>query len=179
MNITPVTTLEVALRAARPDDVDVIAAIWHAGWADGHAGHVPAGLADHRKPVDLARLAAQRIETTTVAVTGVGPDDDDDGIVVGFVTVHGDEVEQVYVAPSARGTGAVTPLLGAGEAAIASGHAAAWLAVVAGNTRARRCYERHGWHDAGAFSYAAETADGPFTVPAHRYVKSLTERSPR
>lgn len=171
MKSTPVTHPETMwLRPARPDDVGSIATIWHAGWADGHAGHVPAALADHRSPADLARLAEERVETTTVAIV--------DGTVVGFVTVHGDEVEQVYVAHSARGTGVVTALLDAGEAAIARTYPSAWLAVVAGNTRARRCYERHGWRDDGAFSYRADTAGGPFTVPAHRYVKQLAGGSP-
>lgn len=153
-------------RPARPRDVDSIAAVWHAGWADGHAGNVPAALAHHRTMADLARLVGERIGGTTVAIV--------DSSLVGFVTVHDDEVEQVYVTASARGTGVVTELLDAGEAAIARSHRSAWLAVVAGNTRARRCYERHGWRDAGPFSYAAETADGRFTVPAHRYVKALS-----
>lgn len=162
MNTTPVTQL----RPAGPRDVAAIAAIWHAGWPDGHAGHVPAALAVHRTLDDLTRLAGERIGDTTIAVV--------DGAVKGFVTVHDDEVEQVYVADSARGTGVVTALLDAGEATIARTHRSAWLAVVAGNTRARRTYQRHGWNDAGAFSYAADTADGPFTVTAHRYVKALT-----
>jgi len=46
-------------------------------------------------------------------------------------------------------------------------------AVVAGNSRARRFYERHGWHDAGAFVYAAEIAGTSFPVPSHRYEKRV------
>ena len=48
-----------------------------------------------------------------------------------------------------------------------------WLAVVAGNGRARRYYERQGWSDAGPLDYQAETATGPVPVPVRRYVKRL------
>lgn len=50
----------------------------------------------------------------------------------------------------------------------------AWLAVVAGNTRARRFYERSGWRDVGAFDNTAWTAEGTtIPVPAGRYEKYL------
>ena len=49
----------------------------------------------------------------------------------------------------------------------------AWLAVVAGNARARRFYERRGWSDGGPFEYAAAGDHGPIPVPSHRYVKDL------
>jgi hypothetical protein len=59
-------------------------------------------------------------------------------------------------------------------AIVAAGHPTAWLAVVPGNARARRFYERRGWADAGPFDYAAEGERGPIPVPSHRYVKRLT-----
>jgi hypothetical protein len=55
----------------------------------------------------------------------------------------------------------------------AAGHARAWLAVVAGNARARRFYERLGWTDVGPFEHDAPGPDGPIRVPARRYVKQL------
>ncbi|HKE50967.1 MAG TPA: GNAT family N-acetyltransferase, partial [Actinomycetes bacterium] len=57
----------------------------------------------------------------------------------------------------------------------ANGHDRAWLAVVAGNTRARRFYERNGWMDEGGFEYQAASADGPIPVPSQRYVKRLRD----
>jgi hypothetical protein len=45
----------------------------------------------------------------------------------------------------------------------------AWLAVVPGNARARRFYERSGWADDGGFDYVA----GEITVPCRRYVKRV------
>jgi GNAT superfamily N-acetyltransferase len=75
--------------------------------------------------------------TTTVAT--IGP------VVVGFVALHDDEVEQLYVDAAARGTGVAAALLAHGESVIGATHDRAWLAVVPGNARARRFYELAGW----------------------------------
>jgi hypothetical protein len=56
-----------------------------------------------------------------------------------------------------------------------AGHRRAWLAVVAGNQRARSFYSRLGWRDSGPMSYVAETEAGPFVVPTHRYEVDLTD----
>jgi GNAT superfamily N-acetyltransferase len=112
----------------------------------------------------LETRAAERVGDTTVAEI--------DGAVAGFVMVVGDEVEQVYVAADHRGSGVAGALLAEAERQVAAaGHAQAWLAVVAGNARARRFYERSGWTDDGAFDYIAA---GGITVPTHRYVKKTS-----
>lgn len=160
---------EINLRPATEADIEAIAAVWHAGWPDGHLGHVPDQLLEHRRLPDFLRLVPSRIDTTTVAAS-------DDGI-IGFVTIHDDEVEQMYVAKGARGSGVAAMLLTHAERTIADRHDRAWLAVVAGNDRARRFYEKQGWHDAGPFDYLAEIDGGTFTVPCHRYEKPLTSDS--
>ena len=110
--------------------------------------------------------ASERISDTTVATV--------DGAVAGFVMVVDDEVEQVYVAAPYRGTGVAQALLAEAERQVeAYGHGKAWLAVVAGNARARAFYERAGWVDEGPFDYAAATEDGPIAVPCRRYTKLL------
>ena len=161
---------EFNLRPAAEADTDAITAVWHAGWPDGHLGNVPDELLEHRRLADFRRLVTARIDATTVAAS-------EDGV-IGFVTVHEDEVEQMYVAKSARGSGVAAKLLTHAEQTIANRHDLAWLAVVAGNVRARRFYERQGWQDAGAFDYYAEVDGGTFTVPCRRYEKPLT-RSPQ
>jgi GNAT superfamily N-acetyltransferase len=144
-----------------------IAEIWHLGWRDGHLGFVPPELVAARYQDSFRTRAAQRVSDTTVAVM--------DGEVAGFVMVVGDEVEQVYVAARHRGTGVADALMTEAERRIArAGHSTAWLAVVQGNARARRFYERRGWSDAGRFNYAAAAEDGPISVPARRYVKHLS-----
>lgn len=163
MTVRPVVTL----RQATADDAPKIAEIWHLGWRDGHLGFVPQELVAARQEDSFRIRAAQRVSDTTVAVIG--------GEVAGFVMVVGDEVEQVYVAALHRGTGVADTLMTEAERQITrAGHSTAWLAVVAGNTRARRFYERRGWFDAGPFDYAASGEDGPISVPSRRYVKYLS-----
>lgn len=155
----------ITLRAASPDDAEVIANLWHRGWSDGHLGHVPEALHAHRRLADFRQRVPPRLATTTVATL--------DSRLVGFVTVHDDEVEQLYVDASARGGGVAGALLRHGEGVIARRYPRAWLAVVVGNARARRFYAREGWSDAGDLDYSAETAAGPISVPCRRYEKDV------
>ncbi|MFG1924707.1 alpha/beta fold hydrolase [Cryptosporangium sp. NPDC048952] len=157
----------VTMRAATAGDVEAIAEMWHRGWHDGHDGQVPAELASVRTPESFGPRAVDRLPQTTVAERG--------GEVAGFVVVVGDEVEQVYVSSAHRGGGAASTLLAAAERQVrAAGFPSAWLAVVAGNARARRFYEREGWVDEGDFDYAAESGDTTIGVPCRRYTKRLT-----
>ncbi|HKA70038.1 MAG TPA: GNAT family N-acetyltransferase [Actinomycetes bacterium] len=157
-----------AIRPARLDDAPAVARIWYDGWRDGHLGQVPDDLVAVRTEESFGVRAAQRVGDTTVAVI--------DGAVAGFVMVVDDEVEQVYVSSGHRGSGIAAVLLTAAERQVsADGHDRAWLAVVAGNVRARRFYERNGWVDEGPFDYQAASAGGPIPVPSHRYVKRLRD----
>lgn len=158
-------TTAPVLRAANPKDSEVIAEVWFSGWRDGHIGHVPEALLPHRHLEDFRRRVPTRLPDTTVATIA--------GEVVGFVTVKEDEVEQVYVAATVRGTGVADVLMRHGEQVIARRFDTAWLSVVVGNARARRFYERSGWHDAGAIDYKAEIAGGTLPVPCRRYEKDL------
>jgi ribosomal protein S18 acetylase RimI-like enzyme len=156
------------LRPATSEDAEDIATVWHRGWIDGHLGHVPEALHAHRRLSDFRERVPPRLPTTTVATL--------DSRVVGFVTVHEDEVEQLYVAESARGSGLAAELLRHGEKVIAARHPLAWLAVAVGNARARRFYARQGWVDAGHLDYGAETSSGPIlrSLPAVREAPVLS-----
>ena len=157
---------DITLRVADAGDAPAIARIWHAGWPDGHIGNVPDALLAFRDEASFIRRAAERIADTTVALVS--------GEVVGFTMVVGDELEQIYVAASHRGLGVANTLIADAERRIrAAGHDRAWLAVVPGNARARRFYERHGWTDQGPIEYPAETGGEPVQVPAQRYVRTL------
>jgi GNAT superfamily N-acetyltransferase len=163
---TFITTMTVytshALRPATGGDVEAIAGLWHDGWRDGHLGHVPDDVLPHRRLDGFLHRTPGRIPQTTVATV--------DDRIVGFVTVADDEVEQLYVAAEARGSGAAVTLLDHAEGVLAQTYDRAWLAVVAGNARARRFYERRGW----AFARALDdhTADG-VVIPSLRYEKAL------
>jgi GNAT superfamily N-acetyltransferase len=155
-----------SVRRASPDDVAAVARIWYTGWNDGHVGHVPPELLRYRQEEHFASRTRERLETMWVAELH--------DQLVGFVVVKVDEVEQLFVDRMARGTGVAAMLLRRGEAEIrAAGHRRAWLAVVAGNQRARSFYAREGWRDSGPFTYMAETEAGPFAVPSHRYEIAL------
>ncbi|MBO2452516.1 N-acetyltransferase [Actinomadura barringtoniae] len=156
----------VAVRPATLADSEAVASIWLHGWRDGHVGHVPDELVAVRGPESFATRAPQRVDDTVVATV--------DDQVAGFIMVVGDEVEQVYVSSDHRGSGVASTLLTEAERLVrANGHAQAWLAVVAGNARARRFYERQGWTDEGPFHYPAVGPNGPIDVPVHRYVKQV------
>jgi GNAT superfamily N-acetyltransferase len=158
--------MTVTLRPAVADDADAVAAIWYAGWRDGHLGHVPEELVAVRTEESFWTRAAQRVADTTVAVVG--------DEIAGFVMVVGDEVEQVYVSRDHRGSGVAGTLLSEAERQVkAGGHSEAWLAVAIGNERARRFYERNGWTNGGAFDYPASVGSGTLPVPCHRYVKQV------
>jgi ribosomal protein S18 acetylase RimI-like enzyme len=164
----PASTDLYALRKATPDDVGTVSRIWHLGWLDGHLGHVPPELLPYRQEEQFVSRARTRLESMWVAESR--------GVIVGFMVVKEDEVEQIFVDRAARGSGVAAMLLRRAELEIRrAGYRRAWLAVVAGNERARAFYSRHGWHDAGPISYMAETEIGPIAVPSRRYETSLTD----
>jgi GNAT superfamily N-acetyltransferase len=123
---------------------------------------VPPQLVAYRTYEQFLSRAWTRLDAAWVAEQA--------GEITGFVVIKSDEIEQLYVDRPARGSGVASVLLRQGEAEIrAAGYQRAWLAVVAGNRRARAFYARLGWRDTGAMTYMAETEAGPFAVPTHRY----------
>lgn len=151
-----------SIRPAVPDDVPRIADVWESAWRDGHVGHIPDELLVHRQSDSFRTRAAQMVGRTHVAEV--------DGVIVGFVTLKGDELEQLFVDAAARGTGVARDLLADGaRRLVAQGHARPWLAVVVGNARARHFYEREGWRDAGPLAYEAPIEGGTVVVPCRRY----------
>ena len=156
-----------AIRPAVPADMAAVADLWHVGWHDAHPGHVPDGLTAARTLAAFHERTPTRVGDTTVAVA-------DDGELLGFVMVVGDEVEQVFVGPVARGGDLAALLLAEAERQVAAGgHGEAWLAVVAGNARARRFYEKHGWVDTGDLPYEVTAGGRTYVSPCRRYVKQV------
>ncbi len=161
--------MTISIRPAIDADADRIADVWEAGWRDAHLGRVPDALLRARTSATFASRARANLPKTLVALV--------DETVAGFVVVTADEVEQVYVDADHRGSGIAPELLAAGERAIAAaGFPGAWLAVVAGNERARRFYARNGWTDEGEFIYRATVEHGVIDVPCRRYTKRFDTR---
>lgn len=164
MNTTPAARFE--LRPAESGDADAITEVWCSGWREAHLGHVPDALLAHRRPEHFRERVLDILGTTTVATV--------DNDVAGLVVTAADEIEQLYVSGRHRGTGVAAALLQHGETVIAEQFATAFLVVVAGNARARRFYEREGWHDTGPFDYYAWTPnEDRIAVPCHRYEKHV------
>ncbi len=156
-----------SIRPATDADRAAVAELWHEGWHTAHVGHVPPGLTAARTLEAFHERTPGRVTDTTVALS-------DTGELVGFVMVVGDEVEQVFVGPSTRGTGLARDLLAEAERQVAAGgHSAAWLAVVEGNARARRFYEKSGWLDSGELPYEVVAGGETFVSPCRRYVKGV------
>jgi predicted cupin superfamily sugar epimerase/GNAT superfamily N-acetyltransferase len=154
------------IRPATAADAPAVARIWEAGWRDAHLGNVPDELVRVRTSESFRTRATQRVPDTAVAEV--------DGGVAGFVMVDGDEVDQVYVAEVHRGSGVAGTLLAeAARLVAAGGHGRAWLAVVTGNARARRFYEREGWVDDGLFVHDAPVEGGTIPVECRRMVRDL------
>ena len=163
---TPTDVSSITVRSAVAEDAHAIAEIWESAWRDAHLGHVPDSLVEVRTAESFRERAGALVPETSVAVV--------DGVVAGFVTLDADELEQLFVDRDHRGTGVADALMADAERRLrAAGHRQVWLAVVAGNARARRFYERSGWTDEGPFEYSAYGWDGPITVAAHRYVKAI------
>jgi GNAT superfamily N-acetyltransferase len=155
------------LRTAQEGDVEALAVLWYDGWREAHLGRVPDALLPHRTPDTFRARVPVNLPITTVATVG--------GELAGFVVVRDDEVEQMYVDSKFRGSGVAATLLAHGESVVAARYDTAWLAVVDGNARARRFYERCGWHDTGPFDEPAWTPDGTtIPVPSRRYEKPVT-----
>jgi GNAT superfamily N-acetyltransferase len=164
-------TAEPTLRPATAADVEAVAELWHRGWHDGHAGHVPEGLTAARTRAAFGERVPALLPFTTVAEVGVGEGGRE---IAGFVMVVGDEVEQVFLAGPHRGTGLADTLLDEAERQVAAqGHDEAWLAVVTGNARARRFYERRGWRDCGDLPYEVDAGGTTYVSPCRRYVKRV------
>ncbi len=143
-----------------------VADIWHRAWHLAHAGHVPDGLTAGRTLAAFHERTPARVADTTVA--------EDGGRVVGFIMVVDDEVEQVFLDPDLHGSGIAATLLAEAERQVAAaGHDVAWLAVVTGNARARRFYEKHGWSDAGDLPYEVTALGERFVSPCRRYEKRV------
>ena len=157
------------LRPATADDVVAIAALFHRGWHDVHPGRVPDGLTERRTPEAFLDRVRQR-----VAETGDTTVADVDGMVAGFVMVHRDEAEQVYVDRRFRGSGVAALLLTEAERQIAgAGYDVAWLVVVRGNDRAQAFYAKQGWVDEGDHDYPVTALGQSFVSPCRRFTKRV------
>jgi GNAT superfamily N-acetyltransferase len=154
------------VRSAEATEIDQLAQLWYDGWRDAHLGIVPADLARIRTKDSFRRRLLEALPRIRVA----GPP----GAPVGFSITKDDELYQLFVAASARGTGVAAALIDDAEARLAAaGVTTAWLACAIGNDRAARFYEKRGWRRAGVVLNQAETDTGTFPLEVWRYEKNV------
>ena len=154
------------VRPAARADVDALAGIWYQGWHEAHAPIMGAEWARIRTLESFRERLEEALDRTSIAVH--------DGSPVGFCILKEDELDQLYVAREARGSGAAAALQADAEARLAAaGVTVAWLACAVGNDRAARFYEKSGWTRAGTVTYQPDAASGLGTMQVWRYEKRL------
>ncbi|GGE37598.1 hypothetical protein GCM10011360_26740 [Primorskyibacter flagellatus] len=153
-------------RQAEERDAAAIAALWHSGWIDGHGHFAPPSLWAVRTEESFLLRTNRHLSQFRVVTGG--------DRLLGFHLCKGDEVNQFYLAPEARGSGLAGRLMTDAETQQrAAGHSLIWLACGIGNDRARRFYEKAGWRMAGTRQVEAETAEDPVTLEIWRMEKDL------
>ena len=154
------------IRHAEPSELHQIAKIWYDCWQDAHAAILPRELKDDRTLESFRQRLPGLLDDTRV----IGPA----GQPLGFCTLKGDELYQLYVSAEARGTGAARLLMDDAEQRLATrGVQTAWLACAIGNDRAARFYEKCGWRRVGVVNNPVQLASGPLDLDVWRYEKSL------
>jgi len=154
------------IRPAEAFELDHLARVWHDGWHEAHDALAPAGLIAARTLHSFrARLAAMLDDTRVIGSPGAA---------LGLCVIKADELNQLFVARQARGTGVAGALIDDGEARLAArGIVMAWLSCAVGNNRAARFYERRGWVNARTMMNRLETEQGVFEAPIWRYEKDV------
>lgn len=158
--------LNLATRAAEPEDLEPLAQLWRQGWLEAHQAIVPETLVALRTPESFV----QRMAAALPRVRVLGPV----GAPLGFHLIKGDELNQFYVTSAARGAGVASVLMADAEMRLVeAGVASAWLACAIGNARAARFYEKSGWARARVETVPTETSQGSFPLEVWRYEKRL------
>ncbi|MDF1750602.1 MAG: GNAT family N-acetyltransferase [Alphaproteobacteria bacterium] len=159
-------TTDFLVRAGQADDLDSLAQLWFDGWQDGHAKVTPPELIKLRTIDSFRDRLAIALPNTRV----VGPPDKP----LGFVITQKDELYQLFVSATARGTGIAACLINDGLHSIKQrGFQTAWLACAIGNDRAARFYEKSGWHRSGIITTEVETMNGPYPLDVWKYERDL------
>jgi GNAT superfamily N-acetyltransferase len=158
------------VRTADATEIDHLARLWHDVWHEAHAPLVPPELTRLR----TLKSFRERLRAALWNIGVAGPL----GAPVGFYILKGEELDQLFVTPEARGSGVAAALIANAEARLAvRGVETAWLACAIGNDRAARFYEKSGWRLAGTVVITTETVSGPFPLEVWRYEKRLTRSS--
>jgi GNAT superfamily N-acetyltransferase len=153
----------VRLRLMTEDDIDAVAALRVRGWRGAYAGILPAAYLAAMSPEDDAARRRARFGADPENLVAV----DARGTVTGWACHGRGELLALYVEPALTGGGIGRGLLHRVHArAAGQGRTGLHLWVLAGNTGARRFYERAGYTADGA---ARSDTYAGVEVPEVRY----------
>jgi len=126
------------IRPAEPRDRTAIVEILHHGWHDGHAHLVSPEVLPLRTLACIDDIYGASEDMFHVA--------EEEGRILGFVAINGDELTKLFIARDARGSGVAERLMVHGERMIAeNGFPVAKLLCQVGNVPAEKFYARTGW----------------------------------
>ena len=139
-------------RDATPGDIPALADIWHRGWHEAHAAHVPRALCALPERDSFASGLRARLGETVVLVRADEP--------IGFCMLRGAWITRFHLCETARGGGPADVLMAAALARLrARGLGLAHLHVIAHNRRAIAFFARHGWAGDEIVPLMPETPD--------------------
>ncbi|TAD88545.1 MAG: GNAT family N-acetyltransferase [Alphaproteobacteria bacterium] len=163
--------LPVLVRAARIDDIDAMAEVWHAGWHTAHGSIAPPALVALRTRAAFAERLLLLWMDAWVAEQA--------GRILGLVILEGDEVAHLFLDPAARGRGLGARLLAQGELVLARrGHTTARLLCARDNHSAARFYARQGWQEGPADTQLLDLGGASVTLPMRPFTKALVPDDP-
>jgi GNAT superfamily N-acetyltransferase len=155
------------IRRAQASDIYRVAALYHTVWHETHAPFMPHAEIIHRSMEFFIERMTVLLHSTLVTELTEG--------VVAFSAWRGPLLGQLFVAMPHRGTCVASSLLTASEMEMARrGVAEAELHCVVGNERARRFYERMGWHHKAEIMEQVAGEHGQIDVPFWCMTKVLT-----
>ncbi len=144
----------------------MVARLWHNAWHETQAPHVPASLIALRSGPDFLR----RLEDMGEHARTIGSPD----APLGLCAIDGNHMDQLFVAPTARGTEAAALLLADAEDRLrAAGTITAHLDCLEENAPAIRFYEKMGWTSQGVQPVNLQTSAGPFRINCVVFAKRL------
>jgi RimJ/RimL family protein N-acetyltransferase len=172
--------VHASIRPARAADAQAIAEVHVATWRAAYRGLLPQALLDglsvQQRASSWRSILLAANDQTLVAIDG--PTEQ----IIGFVTVGVSrdndtsdtvaELRAIYLHPSHWDTGLGRRLHDAGLDLLSEPFTEVSLWVLDSNSRARRFYERLGWHPDGG---AKEDVRDDVTLSEVRYRRSLTE----
>ncbi|MEM9032205.1 MAG: GNAT family N-acetyltransferase [Pseudomonadota bacterium] len=154
------------VRTGSASEFAALAELWHRGWHEAHSAIVPPALTRLRTLASFRQWLSNRGDSLRV----LGPL----GTPKGFAILRKDELYQIFVDDSARGSGIASALMRDAEKRMwASGHRRAWLDCAVGNARAAAFYRKCGWQLSGTVTTRLDTCQGGFDLEVWRFDKAL------